>query len=251
MKPFNVLTIFLFFIFPLYSQASYTIDDFGTYIIIEKGIHKVPVIGDESQLSFFCFRGQYAIFGASNARGRISFYLLYDIENDIVSERLAYVYSKNINYLSIGIKAEKDNVLLRLGNVIYLLDSKSLSIKDNYNVDYYEFKDLIKKNEESFFQYDLLNKHSIRYYYGGDYKYFERDEVFFNPVFKDIDFDLENGKITTFSKKYRYVDIVYSEKLWETASQNDFDIETHISFRPELNGERAVINVYSYVLLGK
>jgi hypothetical protein len=248
MKLFNILIVFLFFIFPLYSQATYSIDDFGTYIITEKGIHRVPVYGEDSQLYFFGFRGQYAVFGGSNAWGKISFFILYDFENDIVSERLSYIYSRSVFFMTIGIKKEKNNVLFRLGNVIYLLDSKTLSEINNYNISYCEFNELINTDESSFFQYYMLNNHSVRYYYGGDYKQFKRDDTFSKySAIKSIPFNLKNGEIAPFSKNYKYVDIFYSEQLWK---KKDFDIDTHIYFCGELSGERAVITVFFNVMEG-
>jgi hypothetical protein len=190
----------LLFISPIYSQASYNIDDFGTYIITDSGIKKVPVLGDESELSLFCFRGQFAVFGASNARGRVNSFILYDIENNIVES--------------------------------------------------YDFDD-VKETEFSFYQYKKINDRFIRYYYGGDYKKYRFHDVFFNPDLKNVPYNLENGNAVPFAYKYKYVDIIYSEQLWEKARHNYFDIETHIEFCGELNGERAVVTVYSYVLLGK
>jgi hypothetical protein len=251
MKIFNISIIFIFIVFPLYSQVSHSINDFGTYIITESGFQKVPIIGDESQLFLIGFRGQYAVFGASNAYGRINSYVLYDIEKNIVSEHLKYGYSENFNILSIGISIDLDNILFKLGNIIYLLDSQNLSLIDNCNINNYNFVDLIEINESSIFQYEMTSYNSIRYFFGGDYKYFEWSELFFNPVLIGIPFNLTNSNLRPFAKKYLYLDITYNEILWEVANHNIFDIETHISFQPELNGERAVISVYSYVLLGR
>ena len=238
MKPFSKIILLLFVAAPLFSQASYHIDDFGIYIITEEGILKVP--GDyrnTSEPDFSCFIDNFAVF--IGPRGKPCTFFIYDMEKHIISEWLGSSFNSGI---PMRVEKYPYEVLVYTKDIMYTLDSQTLSLKESRDV---ENPDSIVISEgtggNAYYQRQNINENTTRYYFGGGHSRYHRHDPIFHPDLKGVPWILEDSD-TPFSSDCRYVDLEFDYDKFREESR--FFREEVISFDAEAGGERAVVIVY-------
>ena len=242
MKLFSKIILLFFAAVPIFSQASYHIDDFGIYIITEEGILKVP--GDyrnRSEPDFLCFIDNFAVF--IGPRGHSGMFFIYDMERHIISEWLgSYPHS----YLPRRIEKYPGEVVVYTKNTMYALDSQTLSLKESWDVGNPGSFTLSEgTGGNAYYQRQHINENTTRYYFGGGHsRYNNYHDPDFHPDLKGVPWILEDGD-TPFSSDCRYVDLEFDYDKFREESR--FFRAEEISFDAEAGGERAVVIVYYWV----
>jgi hypothetical protein len=254
MKLLKAVILLFVFSSPIYSQEAYNIDDFGIYIIDNNGIQRVP--GDYTSIyrepSFWFFKDQFAIFAMP--RGIADYFFIYDMENKMVSEPLAYGPAEQ--WPPPIIQKNGGEVTLVLGNIAYTLDSDTLAVKESYGIE----GDNNAKSpalEYGFYEIAEISPNTIRYFFGGEYRKYKTADVIFHPDLKDIHAQIDQKKAVPFTNDYLYIDVHFADDIWDWITQTfeeyypSLDYSRYHSFKVELGGDRAVLIVYKYVFQGK
>ncbi|MDR2941607.1 MAG: hypothetical protein LBV17_03345 [Treponema sp.] len=155
MRKSIILSFYIFFVFQVNAQQSYTINDFGTYIIdCNLGIiKKVPI---DQELFFSRFWKDYAVFSCIiNRHGTV----IYNFKNGFISEILGGVPPTSGEKLI----EVSPYIIYFVDCYIFKLDPVNLKIiEKTYVGELYKYPDTDEVELEPVV-YEHKNKHSMRY----------------------------------------------------------------------------------------
>jgi (2Fe-2S) ferredoxin len=244
LKKYSVAVLLYFSVLPLFAQNSYEINDFGTYIITNGIIQKVPVDYKEMELDFVCFREEYAVF----LDAMMNTYIVYNCGRKIVSEPLERPHIQlSTERGLIGLQKNKNQVFVYLEGIMYILDTTTLFIVESYCLEECDFANVFFFYPEcKLFLYVKINVNTVRYFFSGGYKQFQRKD---KPKISGFKSEINEDNPFPFVDNYKYIDLHYSSYLWESPRAGYKYYYFHlgkedINFVSELHGERLIITVY-------